>query len=39
MNIADTLGADSGPLTKPDCATKTFFGPPTVSFFGGDGIG
>ena len=39
MNIADTLGADSGPLTKPDCATKTFCGPPTVSFFGGDGIG
>ena len=39
MNIADTLGADSGPLTKPDCASKTFCGPPTVSFFGGDGIG
>ena len=39
MNIADTLGADSGPLTKPDCATRTFCGPPTVSFFGGDGIG
>ena len=39
MNIADTLGADSGPLTKPDCASKTFCGPPVVSFFGGDGIG
>ena len=39
MNIADTLGADSGPLTKPDCASRTFCGPPTVSFFGGDGIG
>ena len=39
MNIADTLGANSGPITKPDCASKTFCGPPTVSFFGGDGIG
>ena len=39
MNIADTLGADSGPITKPDCAAKTFCGPPVVSFFGGDGIG
>ena len=39
MNIANTLGADSGPLTKPDCAAKTFCGPPVVSFFGGDGIG
>ena len=39
MNIADTLGADSGPLTKPDCASRTFCGPPTVRFFGGDGIG
>jgi len=39
MNIADTLGADSGPITKPDCASKTFCGPPVVSFFGGDGIG
>jgi len=39
MNIADTLGADSGPLTKPDCASRTFCGPPTVSFFGGDGVG
>ena len=39
MNIADTLGADSGPITKPDCASKTFCGPPTVSFFGGDGVG
>ena len=39
MNIADTLGADSGPLTKPDCASRTFCGPPTVKFFGGDGIG
>ena len=39
MNIANTLGADSGPLTKPDCASKTFCGPPVVSFFGGDGIG
>ena len=39
MNIADTLGADSGPITKPDCATRTFCGPPTVSFFGGDGVG
>ncbi len=39
MNIADTLGADSGPITKPDCATRTFCGPPTVSFFGGDGAG
>jgi len=39
MNIADTLGSDSGPLTKPDCASRTFCGPPTVSFFGGDGIG
>ena len=39
MNIASTLGADSGPITKPDCASKTFCGPPTVSFFGGDGIG
>ena len=39
MNIADTLGADSGPITRPDCASKTFCGPPVVSFFGGDGIG
>ena len=39
MNIADTLGKDSGPITKPDCASKTFCGPPSVSFFGGDGIG
>jgi|MDSZ01.3.fsa_nt_gb hypothetical protein len=39
MNIASTLGADSGPITKPDCASRTFCGPPTVSFFGGDGIG
>ena len=39
MNIADTIGADSGPITKPDCAAKTFCGPPVVSFFGGDGIG
>ena len=39
MNIASTLGADSGPITKPDCAAKTFCGPPTVSFFGGEGIG
>ena len=39
MNIADTLGADSGPITKPDCATKTFCGPPVVNFFGGDGVG
>tara|TARA_R100001440_G_scaffold74008_1_gene99023 strand:+ start:2901 stop:5252 length:2352 start_codon:yes stop_codon:yes gene_type:complete len=39
MNIADTLGADSGPITKPDCATKTFCGSPVVNFFGGDGIG
>ena len=31
MNIADTLGADSGPITKPDCASRTFCGPPTVS--------
>ena len=39
MNIADTLGADSGPITKPDCASKTFCGPPVVTFFGGDGVG
>ena len=39
MNIADTLGADSGPIARPDCASKTFCGPPVVSFFGGDGIG
>jgi len=39
MNIADTLGADSGPISRPDCASKTFCGPPVVSFFGGDGIG
>ena len=39
MNIASTLGADSGPITKPDCASKTFCGPPDVQFFGGDGVG
>ena len=39
MNNADTLGADSGPIAKPDCAAKTFCGPPVVTFFGGDGVG
>ena len=39
MNIADTLGADSGPIARPDCASKTFCGPPVVNFFGGDGVG
>ena len=35
MNIANP----NSPISKPDCASKTFCGPPTVSFFGGDGIG
>jgi len=39
MNIATTLGRDSGPLQKPDCATPSFCGPPTVEFVGGSGFG
>jgi hypothetical protein len=42
MNVSKALsGISSGtsPYTKPDCGTPSSCGGPTVSFFGGNGIG
>ena len=41
-NISNALSAitpQTSPFTKPDCGTPTSCGGPTVSFFGGNGIG
>jgi len=40
VNISDFAGVGTNsPFTKPDCATPTTCGGPTVKIFGGDGIG
>ena len=47
INVQNALGllnidvpqGDNSPFTKPDCATPSTCGGPTVKIFGGDGIG
>jgi len=38
-NALSSITPQTSPYTKPDCGTPTSCGGPTVSFFGGNGIG